>query len=289
MVLKEIQHKFHLELNSIYGQNEVDSFFFMLTEAYYGVSRLNLALNPNLKVENSAKLMAALTLLKVEYPIQYILGETEFFGLRFKVNQNTLIPRPETEELVALVIEKAGKETPITILDIGTGSGCIAVSLAKNLPNAKVFALDVSRLALRVAKENAKTNTVEITFVEADILNTETLPEEISNQTFNIIVSNPPYVRMQEKQLMKPNVLSNEPHLALFVEDNKPLIFYKAIARFAQSNLTEKGLLFFEINEFFGNETVHLLAENKFKNIELKQDMFKKDRMIVAEKNKPQP
>ncbi len=284
MTLKDVQYQFHYNLDVLYGQNEVDSFFFMLLDAYYGISRLKLALQPNLAVQDNTQLLKALNLLKTEYPIQYILGETDFFGLPFKVNKHTLIPRPETEELVALIIEKAKKDCAINILDIGTGSGCIAVTLAKNIPNAKVYALDVSSLALKTAQENALNNNVAVLFFKADILNIDTLPDRIAQQRFDIIVSNPPYVKHEEKALMKPNVLNNEPHLALFVDNKNPLVFYKAITHYAATALAEKGLLFFEINEFLGNEMIHLLSENKFKNILLKQDLFNKDRMIVAEK-----
>ncbi len=284
MTLKKLQQQFHYNLDATYGLNEVDSFFYMLLKAYHGISRLELALHPDLKVQDNAKLLNALTLLKTDYPIQYILGQTEFFGLTFKVNTHTLIPRPETEELVESVIKRVNTAKPIKILDIGTGSGCIAITLAKNIPNAQVYALDISDLALKTASENALINKVAISFFKADILNTATLPPSITNQKFDIIVSNPPYVREQEKPMMRTNVLNHEPHLALFVSDNNPLVFYKAIVHFAHSNLAEKGMLFFEINEFLGSETIHLLNQSNFKNVTLCQDMFKKDRMIVAEK-----
>ncbi|MBP0905185.1 peptide chain release factor N(5)-glutamine methyltransferase [Mariniflexile gromovii] len=286
MNLKDVQNTFHLELDAVYDKEEVDSFFFMLIESYYNVSRLKLAMEPNLSVDGYEAILNALNLLKEEQPIQYILGESEFYGLPFKVNQYTLIPRPETEELVAWIISKfKNQNSEIRILDVGTGSGCIAVSLAKNLPNAKVYALDVSNEAIRMAKKNAQLNDVTVEFIEADILKPETWGPDFSKMTFDVIVSNPPYVREQEKQLMKPNVLNNEPHLALFVNDENPLLFYKAITEFAVKNLTENGELFFEINEYLGKEMIQLLVNNNFKNIELKQDIFKKDRMIKGENN----
>ena len=283
MKLKDIQNTFHRALDSMYGKEEVDSFFFMLIESYYGVSRIQLAMDPDYAIDGSEKILNALELLKQQKPIQYIIGETEFYGLPIKVNDHVLIPRPETEELVAWVLKKNDGNNPINILDIGTGSGCIAISLAKNLPNAKVYALDVSAEALKIAKQNADLNDVNVEFIEADILKTEDGRQKIVAK-FNIIVSNPPYIRAQEKELMKANVIDNEPHLALFVKDKNPLLFYEAITQFASNNLTNEGQLFFEINEYLGNDMIELLNDNDFRNIELKQDIFRKDRMIKGEK-----
>lgn len=289
MKLKELQNIFHKDLDALYEKEEVDNFFFILIESMYSVSRLKLALEPEYVVDKTEAILKALNLLKQEKPIQYILGETEFFGLPFKVNNFTLIPRPETEELVAWILHQFTKPVnkPLHILDIGTGSGCIAIALAKNLPNANVFALDISTEALSIAKQNAQLNQVDIEFIEADILNFETIKQVNSNKevnildlNFDVIVSNPPYVREQEKQQMKPNVLNNEPHLALFVQDHNPLQFYKAITQFAVTNLNHNGMLFFEINEFLGKDMIQLLVKHQFSNIELKQDIFKKDRMI---------
>ena len=280
MKLRDIQNTYHDALDAIYGVEEVDSFFYILIENYFGVSRLQLAVDHDLVIHDSEKLTKALALLKKDVPLQYIIGETEFYGLPFKVSHDVLIPRPETEELVDWILKKADKTTAISILDIGTGSGCIAVSLAKNLPEAKIYALDVSSKAIDVAKQNAEINGVGIEFIEADILIDN--PSEIDSLQgkFDIIVSNPPYVREKEKQLMKPNVLQNEPHLALFVKDEKPLLFYEAITRFASKHLNSNGQLFFEINEYLGSDMIVLLNASKFEHIELKQDIFKKDRMI---------
>lgn len=280
MQLKKIQHAFHDSLDAIYGKEDVDHFFFLLSETYFNVKRIDLAMNPNLTIEDSKPMFDALTLLEQQKPIQYIVGETEFFGLPFKVNNNVLIPRPETEELVSWVLDchsgRSDKSRQINVLDIGTGSGCIAIALAKNLPNASVYALDVSEKALEVAGVNAELNTVDVTLIQKDILSKNTA----LSQKFDVIVSNPPYVRVQEKSMMKPNVLNNEPHLALFVEDQNPLQFYKAISAFAKTALKEDGTLYFEINEFLGEETVDLLKQNGYNNIELKQDIFGKDRMV---------
>ena len=281
MKLKTIQNTFQKTLNKLYPSEEVDSFFYILIESYYKVSRIQLAMDHDLFVENFDTILKSLELLKQQKPIQYILGETEFYGLPFKVNENTLIPRQETEELVEWIINEFGtRNSEFRILDIGTGSGCIAVSLAKNLPNAKVYALDVSREAIKVAKENAKLNSLDIEFIEADILSVCHADLVSGSHKFDVIVSNPPYVRNLEKELMQSNVLENEPHLALFVENENPLQFYKAITDFAISNLNQKGVLFFEINEYLGKEMIQLLSDSHFKDIELKQDMFKKDRMI---------
>ena len=218
--------------------------------------------------------------LKLEIPIQYILGITHFYGSEFNVNENVLIPRPETEELVEWIISSAvnmPKFKNLKILDIGTGSGCIAISLVKNIPNAEVFAIDISDNALATAKENADLNKVTVAFIQRNILETKDL-----EQQFDIIVSNPPYVRNLEKAEIKRNVLENEPHLALFVEDNDALIFYRKIAELATKNLSAEGKLFFEINQYLGKETVELLEKMQFKNSELRKDIYGNDRMIAC-------
>ncbi|MGB5418516.1 peptide chain release factor N(5)-glutamine methyltransferase [Algibacter sp.] len=281
MKLKHLQNIFHDDLDAIYGEEEVDSFFYMLIHDYFDVTRIQLAIDSNLTIDDPEKILEALSFLRDHVPIQYVIGETEFYGLPFKVNNNVLIPRPETEELVNWVLKKTDKEKTVSIIDLGTGSGCIAISLAKNLPNAKIFALDISEKALEVAKQNAKLNNVNIEFIEADILETKS----IQDLKFDIIVSNPPYVREKEKAFMKPNVLENEPHLALFVKDNNPLLFYEAITHFSVLNLIDNGVLYFEINEYLGKDMIELLHDNNFQNIELKQDIFKKDRMIKGIKS----
>lgn len=282
MKLKAIQKEFHLELDAIYGSEEVDSFFYILIDFYSKISRIELAMNPNLEIQEPNEIFNVLDSLKNQIPIQYIIGETEFYGLNFKVNKNTLIPRPETEELVEWILQYQTEKKQINILDIGTGSGCIAIALAKNLPNANVHALDVSIEAIKVAKKNADLNNVKAEFIESDILTVGHAKLDSVSHKFDVIVSNPPYVRALEKDLMKPNVLNNEPHLALFVKDNNPLQFYEAITKFAINNLNDKGVLFFEINEYLGQDMIQLLRNNNFKTIELKQDIFKKDRMIKA-------
>lgn len=277
MNLKEYKIYFTKALSELYPQTEIDTFFFYLMEAYLDFQRIDLIIKPNFKISTEAGVLfkKALEALKKEIPIQYILGETEFYGLPFIVNRHTLIPRPETEELVEWILETADITAPLQIIDIGTGTGCIPITLAKHLPNARLFAIDISKEALRIAKQNAILNNVKLHFTEKNILKTTTLP-----QKFDIIISNPPYVRELEKVDIKKNVLDNEPHIALFVEDDNPLLFYDKIADLAIEHLTKNGLLYFEINQYLGTETVEILHKKGFKNIDLKKDVFGKDRMI---------
>ena len=288
MRLKDIQDIFHKELDAIYGKNEVDSFFYIVTNEYLGLQRLAFSLQPDFTVtkEEEQPLFETLSKLKLEQPIQYIIGKTEFYGLPFKVNEQTLIPRPETEELVDWIVSESSKSNKsFNILDIGTGSGCIAISLSKNIKNAQVFALDVSKDALKMAEENSKMNEVDVQFINADILNEERWNSVFKGLNFDIIVSNPPYVRHLEKAEMKKNVLDYEPSMALFVEDDDALMFYRAITNFSKEYLKNDGQLFFEINQYLGNEMVELLENNGFKAIQLKKDIFGNDRMIRAEKS----
>ena len=280
MLLKHYKKYFFDSLQDIQDEQEIESFFFILTEYLHHLKRVDVALNPDFEISDAAieKWNAFLVELQQEKPIQYITGEAWFYGLRFEVNENTLIPRPETEELVEWIIESQKSKVQsqkLEILDIGTGSGCIPISLKANLPQANVSAIDVSEQALEVAKRNAVSNNVEVNFIQANILEVEDL-----NQHFDIVVSNPPYVRNLEKQEIKKNVLDYEPHLALFVEDTDALLFYRKIAQLALKNLSSNGLLFFEINQYLGNETVELLENLGFKNIELKKDVYGNDRMI---------
>ncbi|HCO83533.1 MAG TPA: peptide chain release factor N(5)-glutamine methyltransferase [Arenibacter sp.] len=283
MLLKEIKNIYHLELDPLFPKEEVDSFFYLVIDHYLGLERFILAMQPNLVVskENEDPLFFALSQLKQERPIQHILGKAHFCELEFRVDENVLIPRPETEELVYWIINEVQKGDPreeVKILDIGTGSGCIAISLAKNLPNAKVYALDISKKALQIAGENAMDNGVDIVFLEADILSLEGFKDK-----FDVIVSNPPYVRELEKLEMKNNVVEHEPGLALFVSDGDPLIFYKKITRLALSHLKKGGVLFFEINQYLGEEMKQLLEAENFSEIELRKDMFGNDRMLKGQ------
>ena len=280
MLVNKFKHHFFEELSSLYPETEIQSFFNILLKEHLSISRIELALQPQLEFSKNQYefFQKALENLKKEIPIQYIIGTTNFYGLPFKVNENVLIPRPETEELVEWIITSTLLSNPIKILDIGTGSGCIAISLAKNISNAEVCAIDISLEAIKTAQKNAEINHVNVHFIETNILNTEKLPA-----VFDIIVSNPPYVSELEKKEMKKNVLANEPHLALFVENNNPLLFYDKIADLAKTHLTKNGTLYFEINQYLGNETVELLKLKGYKTIELKKDIYGADRMIKAQ------
>ena len=280
MLLKQYKTHFFDSLKNIQDEQEIESFFFILTEYLHNLKRVDVALNPNFELSDAEveKWNIILADLQQEKPIQYITGEAWFYGLKFEVNESTLIPRPETEELVEWVIESQKlkvQSQKLEILDIGTGSGCIPISLKANLPQANVSAIDVSEKALEMSKRNAELNNVEVNFIQNNILEVGDL-----KQHFDIIVSNPPYVRNLEKEEIKKNVLDYEPHLALFVEDTDALLFYRKIAQLALKNLSPNGLLFFEINQYLGKETVELLQNLGFKNIELRKDMFGNDRMI---------
>lgn len=282
MTLKEYRSHFKTKLRSLYPEEEIGSFFYILTEKFLNLKRVEVALELQKKI-NSEEITSfenALHQLEREVPIQYIIGETLFFGLTFKVNSSVLIPRPETEELVDWIVnDYTENDAPPTILDMGTGSGCIAISLAANLPNSKVNALDISAKDLTVAKQNAILNKVSVSFLEQDILAIEHL-----DMSYDIIVSNPPYVLVSEKQKMHSNVLLYEPHKALFVLDSNPLLFYKSIAEIAYKSLKLNGNLYFEINESSGIEIVMMLQKLGFENVELKKDFFGKDRMVKASK-----
>jgi release factor glutamine methyltransferase len=300
MLLQEIKTIFHKELDGIYPKEEVDAFFYRCIEHYLGLQRFVLVVKPNTTVnkEEEQPLFEALAQLKQERPLQYILGTAHFMDMEFAVNEDVLIPRPETEELVQWIMDDVKNQTSdirnqtsdigqctseIRILDIGTGSGCIAIALAKHIPSAKVYALEISGKALDVARKNAEANTVDITFLKQSILEPE--PELALALEFDIIVSNPPYVRELEKKEIKKNVTDHEPHLALFVSDDDPLLFYRAIAHFANKNLAKKGSLYLEINQYLGAETQALLKAHNFSEIELRKDIFGNDRMVKANPN----
>jgi len=277
--LLAFKKQFLLFLKDEFPETEVQSFFNLLVENYLGITRLQFALNTDraLTSEEFQELNDAMLRLKEHEPLQYIIGETEFFGLKFKLSPNTLIPRPETEELVEWIlkdVQKSGANSKLNILDIGTGSGCIAISLAKNLPNANVSAIDVSAEALTIASDNSLLNEVSVNFVKTDILQAEALQEK-----FNIIVSNPPYVRELEKAEMHRNVLENEPELALYVSNEDPLIFYKKITHLAHQNLPIGGSLYFEINQYLSRETEAVLKNEGF-DTSLRKDIFGNFRMI---------
>jgi len=283
--IKDVFADFRKALNTIYDVNELEAITLLTVSEICHLSKTKIKAFPELELlENKAEeLERILNELKTGKPIQYILGKTEFYGLPFFVDESVLIPRPETEELVEWAISSVGSSQFAVgnILDIGTGSGCIAISLKKNLSAVNVSAIDISKAALDTAKRNAKLNNVNIQFIEDDILNSTTHHSPLTTN-YSLIISNPPYVTVHDKTQMHINVTDFEPHNALFVPENDPLIFYHAIAGFALTNLSENGFLFFEINESLGKETVKLLTHKRFKNIELRKDMSGRDRMIKA-------
>ena len=266
------------ELEGIFPKEEIESLIFLIYEKVKGYSRTQFLLSreEKLSTDELVEIEKIVSRLKKHEPIQYILGQTEFYGMPFHSVSGVLIPRPETEELVQWIIQENKLLSP-TILDIGTGTGCIAISLLKNIEQAKVIACDISLLCIETALRNAELNATPVSVFEYDILNGTpkvTFPE------LDLIVSNPPYVRETEKLLMEKNVLEYEPGLALFVTDEKPLIFYERIADFAITHLKNRGNLYFEINEAFGKECVEMLQGKGFSNIILKKDINGKDRMI---------
>ena len=308
MNIKSLKTHFFSELQTIQEDSEIESFFFILTEFLHNLKRIDVSLHPDFEVSETdlEKWKTIISELKTEKPIQYITGEAWFYGLRFEVNENTLIPRPETEELVEWIVESQKskvksqkskvesqkskveylniqKSNNLTILDIGTGSGCIPIALKKEIPSSFVSAIDISEKALEMARKNALDNQVEVNFILQDILTSQHLNLSTSQPLlFDIIVSNPPYVRNLEKQEIKKNVLDFEPHLALFVADSDALLFYRKIAQLALKSLSPNGKLFFEINQYLGEETVELLTKLGFKNIELRKDFVGNDRMICC-------
>ncbi len=318
--ISDVVRFFRDELKSLYAKEEIETFIAFCFEEYLGLKRADILLNGTSTINESEllKFSFAIKNLKQHKPIQYILGKADFYGLKFYVNPHVLIPRPETEELVDLILKENQKTSSksqetrfknldnsilpshisyltshishlnshishltshISILDIGTGSGCIAVALKKNIPTANIYALDISKEALELAKQNATINNVSIDFFQYDILSPE-FPLPDPKIKFDIIVSNPPYICNSEKDQMQKNVLDYEPHIALFINDNDPLLFYKTIIDFALKHLKQNGKLYFEINQVFGVETKHLLENKGFKNVLLKKDLNDNNRIL---------
>jgi len=279
LTLKELKSTFITQLSEVYPSQEVESIFTVLSEYFLNYTRLETVLkaDESLSEEIIKHFKNAISRLKRQEPVQYICGKTEFYSLPFKVDKHTLIPRPETEGLVQWIIDDENKKQTKskTLLDIGTGSGCIAISLAKNLKDIDVSALDFSPEALKTAHKNSVLNSVKVTFFELDLLDEQTLP-----QRYDIMVSNPPYVRELEKSNMRSNVLEYEPKSALFVTDKDPFLFYRRIARLANLYLTDNGRVYFEINEYLSDELKALLLTERFTDIVVRKDIFGKDRMI---------
>lgn len=268
---------FRKELEADYDKGELDSMIAMCFEDLLHISRAKLSLLQAAAMSESEmlKFTEVIKELKKGRPIQYVLGKADFYGMRFLVNEQVLIPRPETEELVQWI--KENHRDVSSVLDIGTGSGCIAIALKKIFGKAEVSGLDVSKEALKVARKNAEMNDVGVQFIHADIL-----AGSASVKRFDLIVSNPPYVRLSEKESMHKNVREHEPHLALFVDNNDPLLFYRAIANYALGHLNEGGSIYFEINEAFGNEVKGLLQKAGFTDATIKKDLSGKERFVSA-------
>lgn len=270
------------ELHGLYPVSEIEGFTRIIFESVCGWSFTRQLVKKHEKIQEPdfLKIQEIITRLKTFEPIQYILGETEFFGLRLIVNPSVLIPRPETEELVDWIV-RSDLPPDSRILDIGTGSGCIALALKSVLKNAAVSGIDISEKALETAHENAAKNKLDVRFNQSDILKND----NSNNEVYDVIVSNPPYIREREKLLMLPNVLEYEPGNALFVPDSDPLVFYRSIAAFAIKNLSENGKLFLEINENLGHEMKNMLVDFGFCNIEIRKDINEKNRMICCTKS----
>ena len=267
------------QLQGLYPDTEIRSFSYLIIEKLTGFSRTEVYVNKNtlFSVEQQHEIESFIEKLKKYVPIQYILGETEFYGLPFYVNESVLIPRPETEELVDWIRNENDRSAELKLLDIGTGSGCIAIALKHEFKNSVVDAFDISVDALDTAKQNSALNNLTINFSAIDILNVPDLPTK-----WDIIVSNPPYITEREKEGMLANVLDHEPHLALFVPDNDPLLFYRNIALFAQKHLNANGKLYFEINREAGLSCIELLNTMGYRDVELRKDILGNDRMVKA-------
>ena len=277
---KTLQSQLIEKLKSTYGEREASNLSHLLLDHFCSLNRMAVAMNNAVEIASSdlESLARGIEKLLAHEPIQHIMGEVEFYGCKIKTDDRALIPRPETEELVDWIYQENALDAP-HILDIGTGTGCIPIALKRAIPQAKVNAVDISTEALALAKENAQANDVTIDFAQLDVLK-----DVIPFQQLDIIVSNPPYIPIQEKESMESNVVDFEPNLALFVSDEDPLIFYRVIAEQAIQLLNLGGILYFEIHENFGQMLVTLMEEIGFTNVTLKQDLQGKDRMIQAQK-----
>ncbi len=283
MTIQQAYQQLLLKLYELYDDREAINISDIVIENVTGFRKIDRIMNKQfpLNAQQQELLEDYANALMQHKPVQYVLHEAWFAGMKFYVNENVLIPRPETEELVAWIIEEIrNSEFKIrNLLDIGTGSGCIPIVIKKKLPQLDVHAVDISEHALEVAKQNAHEQEAEVSFHQMDILSEEV---EKNKEVFDIIVSNPPYIKQSEAESMQKNVLKHEPHLALFVTGEDALLFYRAITQYASEHLSENGFLFFEINEVHGEEVVDLLQQNGFIDIRLKKDMQGKNRMIKA-------
>lgn len=278
--VKTIAAHYIAQITSIYPEEEARNIVWMLMEHFFGITRLMSAVNQDLRLSESEMLLLhnACKNISQHIPVQYVIGKTTFCGLSFELNNATLIPRPETEQLTQLILKQL-PPVPLRILDVGTGSGCIAITLKKERPDCEVFACDISRETLQTAQKNAENHDVAVHFFHCDILSECSL---LNIPQTDVIVSNPPYVCLSEKPTMRPNVLLHEPATALFVNDEEPLLFYKVITKIAANRLKPNGKVFFEINEKFGNEVTEILQTHGFSNITTENDFRGKVRFVYA-------
>jgi len=283
MTIRHIVAEIHQQLAGLYPVTEAESFIRIFFRHYLNLSpaQIHLSMDNELPDAIGQQIRTAIDELKKYRPIQYILGETEFYGLSFVVTPDVLIPRPETEELVDWIGHEYNRDAILSIIDVGTGSGCIAVTLAANFPNANVWAVDISDAALAVAQQNALNNNVAVKFFREDVLKDTLMGFEPGS--LDIVASNPPYVTPSEKRKMQPNVLEYEPHTALFTPGDDPLIFYKRIAEFGVNTLKKKGKIFFETNEAFSEEVADILKQYGYSDIVSRKDINGKWRMVSAQ------
>ncbi|WP_333625585.1 peptide chain release factor N(5)-glutamine methyltransferase [Sphingobacterium siyangense] len=282
-ILQDFELLFQHELQELYDEDEIKAIFLVVVAEKFGLNRTNYQLRKTAIVNEAdkAEVLSILQDLKKHRPIQYILNQADFYGEVFQVNESVLIPRQETEELVDLIIKNHKSSQNLKIIDIGTGSGCIPITLSKHLNNALVTTIDISKEAIKIAQENAKNLKTQVQFINADIFEWEYI---FSDQQYNIIVSNPPYITPGEKQHMNQNVLAYEPELALFIEESAPLIFYDVISSFALKHLAPDGDLYFEINQYLGAEMKELMVKKGFEQVKLIKDINGADRIIHAKK-----
>jgi len=267
-------------LTSIYDENEARAVVRLVLEKHYGLTMSDIVLGKE-QMLPAEELQAIIEQLLTGEPVQYVLGLAEFGPHCFRVAPGVLIPRPETYELCRWILQSTGGQPPCAILDIGTGSGCIACTLAAALPEAEVTAWDISEEALNIARENAKRTHVHVSFTQADVLN---LKDIVNRERWDMVVSNPPYICQKERAAMEQNVLEHEPSIALFVPDNDPLLFYRTIAEYGQKALKPDGWLYFEINPLYAGDMLQLLSTMSYHDIEIKEDQFGKQRMIRAQR-----
>jgi release factor glutamine methyltransferase len=278
MLLSDIRNKYKHSLSAIYPPEEIDSLFTIAVEFCMELDRFSMLrdMNKNTSTDSENKMFDVLTRLTKAEPIQYITGVTEFYNIKLKINSSVIIPRQETEYLTDIIIKRNQGTRSLRIIDLCTGSGCIAVALAKNLPGSLITAVDLSMDAVRLAEENAEVNEQKITVIRDDLL-----APTSDYSKFDILVSNPPYVRKSEKAMMHPNVLNYEPHKALFVDDEDPLVFYRALAKFAIKHVSKPlGKLYLEINQYLGKETQKLFKDFGFMDVSVIKDLNDNERYI---------